>query len=106
MSEEDKVVHLLANLPKLHNTLVTALEACPEVPKMDVVTEKLLYEESKQSRICIKDSEEALLTHHMCSPTKLSFLAQDWLETVLQEQKMRRNGKNLLERIRSTKQIK
>jgi hypothetical protein len=41
MEEEDKVVHLLANLPESYNTLFTALEACPQVPRMEVVTEKL-----------------------------------------------------------------
>ena len=33
MSEEDRVVHLLASLPDSFNMLVTALEANPEVPK-------------------------------------------------------------------------
>ena len=47
MTEEDRVVHLLASLLELYNTLVTMLEASPDVPKVNVVTEKLLYEESK-----------------------------------------------------------
>ena len=47
MSEEDRVVHLLASLPDSYSTLVTALEARPEVPKMDTVIEKLVYEEQK-----------------------------------------------------------
>ena len=47
LDDENKVVHLLASLPKSFDMLVTALEASPEVPKMEVVTERLLYEESK-----------------------------------------------------------
>ena len=45
--EEDRVVHLLASLPESFNVLVTALEANPEVPKMDIVVERLLHEERK-----------------------------------------------------------
>ena len=47
LSEEDRVVYLLASLPDPFGVLVTALEASPEVPKMDVVTERLLHEERK-----------------------------------------------------------
>ena len=47
LSEEDRVVYLLASLPESFGVLVTALEASPEVPKMDVVTERLLHEERK-----------------------------------------------------------
>ena len=47
VSEEDRVVHLLAGLPDSYNMLVTALEANAEVPKMEVVTERLLHEERK-----------------------------------------------------------
>ena len=46
--EEDRVVHLLASLPESYNMLVTAFEANPNVPKMEVVTECLLHEERKQ----------------------------------------------------------
>ena len=38
VTEEDRVVHLLASLPDSFNILVTALEANPEVPKMENVT--------------------------------------------------------------------
>ena len=38
LSEEDRVVYLLASLPESYNMLVTALEANAEVPKMEVVT--------------------------------------------------------------------
>ena len=47
LNEENKVVHLLASLPKSYDILVTALEASPEVPKMEIVMERLLHEESK-----------------------------------------------------------
>ena len=38
---------MLASSPESFGVLVTALEACSEVPKMDVVTERLLHEEQK-----------------------------------------------------------
>jgi hypothetical protein len=63
MTEEDRVVHLLASLPGSYNTLVTALEASAEVPRMDVVTEKLLYEEGKR-KDRVKKPEEALPAYH------------------------------------------
>ncbi len=47
LTEEDKVVYLLAGLPKSFSVLVTALEANSEVPKMDMVSERLLHEERK-----------------------------------------------------------
>ena len=54
VSEEDRVVYLLASLPESYSMLVTALEANAEVPKMELVTERLLHEERK-----LKDREEA-----------------------------------------------
>ena len=47
LDEENQVVHLLASLPELYDTLVTALEASPDVPKLAVITERLLHEERK-----------------------------------------------------------
>ena len=47
ISEEDRVVHLLASLADSYNMLVTASEANVEVPKFEVVTERLLHEERK-----------------------------------------------------------
>ena len=48
IEEEQQVVNLLASLPESYSILVTALEANPEVPKMEVVMERLLHEERKQ----------------------------------------------------------
>ena len=48
IDEEDRVVYLLASLPDSFNTLVTALEANEDVPKMEIVTERLLHAERKQ----------------------------------------------------------
>ena len=49
VSEEDQVVHLLASLPATYDMLVTALEAQSEnVPKWELVTERLRHEEQKQ----------------------------------------------------------
>ena len=47
IEDDDHVVYLLASLPDLYNTLVTPLEANTEVPKMEVVIERLLHEERK-----------------------------------------------------------
>ena len=47
ITEVDRVVHFLASLPDLYYMLVTALEACVEVPKMETVIKRLLHEERK-----------------------------------------------------------
>ena len=49
LSEEDRVVHLLASLPDSYGMLVTALEACAEAPSMELVTERILHEERKMA---------------------------------------------------------
>ena len=60
VSEEDRVVHLLASLPELYNVLVTALEAQSEnIPKWEVVTERLLHQESKLKEKVPTPSEES-----------------------------------------------
>ena len=48
IEEEDRVVHILSSLPESFNMLVTALEASPEVPSLELVTERLLHEERKR----------------------------------------------------------
>ena len=48
VSDDDRVVHLLASLPDSFDMLVTTLEANSEtVPRMEIVTERLLHEELK-----------------------------------------------------------
>ena len=47
ISDEDCVVYLLASFPESYNVLVTALQGNEAVPRMEVVTERLLHEERK-----------------------------------------------------------
>ena len=55
VSEEDKVVYLLAGLPENYDVLVTTLESGSDtVPPLESVTERLLKEEQK-----MKDKEAA-----------------------------------------------
>ena len=63
LDDENKVVHLLASLPKSYDMLVTALEASTEVPKIELVTEKLLHEETKRRESSQKD-ELAMASSH------------------------------------------
>ena len=42
LNEEDRVVHLLVSFPESYDMLVTALEASQDVPKLALVTERLL----------------------------------------------------------------
>ena len=63
VSEEDRAVHLLASLPDCFGVLVTALEANPNVPKMEVVIECLLHEERKL-RERTDDSDKAMNAEH------------------------------------------
>ena len=61
ISEEDRVVQIFASLPESYNMLVTALEANSEVPKMEVVMERLLHEERKlKERTTATNSEEVM----------------------------------------------
>ena len=59
MSDEDRVIYLLASLPQSFNVLVTALEASTEVPAPAVVRECLLHKETKWKS---KAFQEAALT--------------------------------------------
>ena len=67
VSEEDRVVHLLVSLPDSYNVLVTALEAQSEnVPKWELVTERLLHQELKfKERVSLlnESDRKALIVH-------------------------------------------
>jgi len=56
LDQENQVVLLLASLPESYDILVTAREANPEVPRLEVVTERLLHEEFKR-----KDKETSVV---------------------------------------------
>ena len=64
VSEEDRVVHLLACLQQSYNVLVTALDAQSEnIPKWKLVTERLLHQESKlkeKATMPLEDGRKAL----------------------------------------------
>ena len=47
ITDEDRVIYLLASLPESFNMLITALESNPTVPKMEIVIEKQMHEERK-----------------------------------------------------------
>ena len=57
LDEENQVVHLLASLPESYDMLVTALEASPDVPKLAVITERLLHKERKKEKEVAGDAE-------------------------------------------------
>ena len=61
VSEEDQVVYLLASLPASYDMLVTALEAQSEnVPRWELVTERLRHEEQKQKEKTPTDNGKKL----------------------------------------------
>ena len=48
ITEDDRVVYLLASLPESYDMLVTAFEANETVPSMNTVIERLVHEEKKR----------------------------------------------------------
>ena len=60
VSDEDRVVYLLASLPDSYNVLVTALEASAEVLKLEVVTERILHQERKAKEEAYSTNENAM----------------------------------------------
>lgn len=58
INDEDRVVHLLASLPESFSMLVTALQSNAVVPDMEVVTERLLHEESKINEKSVSDDKQ------------------------------------------------
>jgi len=65
VEEEDRAVHLLASLPEYFGMLLIALEANTDVPKINIVAERLLHEERKMnSRDDSELSSEIAMTSH------------------------------------------
>ena len=61
--EEDRVVYLLASLPESYCVLVTALKANEDVPKVEVVTERIQHQERKsKERSEASPSTESAMT--------------------------------------------
>ena len=56
LGEENQVVHLLERLPESYDMLVAALEASAEFPKLEIIVERLLLEETKQ-----RDKESSII---------------------------------------------
>ena len=63
VEEEDRVVQLLASLPESFSMIVTALEACAEVPKLEVVTERLFHEERKLQEKSALESQNNVVSN-------------------------------------------
>lgn len=75
VSEEDKVVHLLASLPDAYDVLVTALESGSEnIPPLGTVTERLLREEEKlKGRETTEEDTKLLIAGNNPGPRKKTF---------------------------------
>ena len=74
ISEEDKVVHLLASLPDTYDVLVTALESGSEnVPPLETVTERLLREEEKLKGRETTEEPKLLIAGNNPGPKKKTF---------------------------------
>ena len=64
--EEDQVIYLLASLPDSFDMLVTALQVNAEVSHWEIVTERLLYKETKIKQKEVNCNEmKAMTTHHI-----------------------------------------
>ena len=49
ITEEDRIICILASLPENFSTIVTALEALELVPTLETYMEQLLHEENKRT---------------------------------------------------------
>ena len=76
IEEEDRVVHMLASLPDSFSMLVTALQTSPDVPALELVTERLMYEEQKMKEkrggAFLRSGEDALFSGVIKSKSKVS----------------------------------
>ena len=96
--EDDRVVHLLASLPESYSMLVTALEANAEVPKMELVTERLLHEERK-----LKDREGADVSSEKAMTAKQRFKKGPKCHHCGKYGHIRRIAEHLHKKMKSTK---
>ena len=71
LEEENQVIHLLASLRESYDMLVMALEASPEVPKLEIVTERFLHEETKQRDKESSTKEVKAMTSKHQNPEKV-----------------------------------
>ena len=74
ISDEDKVIYLLAGLPESYDILVTALESGVDiVPPLESVTECLLREEQKlKDREEVDNSKKLLMANSLLATTARS----------------------------------
>ena len=79
IDEEDRVVHL-SSFPDCYDRLVTALKASPDVPKWALVTEQLLYEETKiiQKETGGAESKATISKHHINKRGPKCFNWEKW----------------------------
>ena len=60
VKEEDCVAHLLASLPDSYSMLVTVLEVNGDVPKKEIVTERVLREETSSKNDLLRKQARKL----------------------------------------------
>ena len=74
VSEEDKVVYMLASLSDAYDVLMTALESGSEnVPPLETVTERLLREEKLKGRETTEEESKLLVAGNNLTPRKKAF---------------------------------
>ena len=75
VTEEDRVVYLLASLPESYNVLVTALEANEAVPKFEIVTERILHQERKSKDKFPTTTDSAMMSqrHFKKKPMRCNY---------------------------------
>ena len=65
ITDENRVIYLLATLPESYEMLVTALKVNTQVPNMETVTEHLFHEENKlKNKDLATSAEEALMAKY------------------------------------------
>ena len=71
VDEEDRVTQVISSLPESYDMLVTALEASPEIPNMETITEKIIHEKGKiKEKQKTKKEEQAFASERYKLPTR------------------------------------